>query len=398
MFRNISLFIRYLQSFKERKRMLRTFSTWHQQQQHLHNNKLSEPKLLLIIRLDDVGDYLLFRNSLSLYKQSVKWKDYKIHLLGNIAWKGLFETYDTDAVDASIWIKKADYFNDKNYRNDAWKQLRGAGYDTVICPSHTRPLLLDDLCMLATAAPIRIASPNTYKYPEWNTLSDSFYTSLFPLHELMHEFNFNEKFASWCTGVSSVLFRPYLNVSKLNPLQKNYILCFIGSNAKSRRWPSERWVEFIEMIKKNYACNIVIAYGSNEKTLAAQIKEKTIVHSLDETVSLPELAKWLAAADIVISNNTMAVPMAVSCDKPVIIIANGDHFYNCNEYKKAGIENVTTLYPKVFLSYLKKKNYQPFQHYIAVTKDIATIQAVTVFNAFKEIATQNNIHAKDTGQ
>ena len=104
MFRNISLFIRYLQSFKERKRMLRTFSTWHQQQQHLHNNKLSEPKLLLIIRLDDVGDYLLFRNSLSLYKQSTKWKGYKIHLLGNIAWKGLFETHDAGTVDKVNWI------------------------------------------------------------------------------------------------------------------------------------------------------------------------------------------------------------------------------------------------------------------------------------------------------
>lgn len=397
MLRYISLFVRYLQSFKERKKLLLTFADWHQQQQHLHNNKLSQKKLLLIIRLDDIGDYLLFRNSLHLYRQSPKWKGYTIHLLGNIAWKELFETYDAGTVDVCKWINKGSYYNDANYRADTWKRLRSSGYDTVICPTRMRPLLLDDLCMLAADAPVNIASPNTWRYPEWNMRSDAYYTSLFPSPALLHEFYFNEGFAIWCTGSSSSFLRPFINVSLSADAEKNYIFCFIGSNAKSRRWPAARWVEFIELIKKNYGCAVVIAYGRNEKILARQIENKTAVRSLDETVSLPELAKWIAASDVVISNNTMAVPLAVSCNKPVIIIANGDHFYTFNEYKKAGIENVITLYPKVFLRYWKKKNFKPFQNYIAVTNDIATIPAVTVFKAFKEIANQNNLYGTNTG-
>ena len=44
---------------------------------------------LLIIRLDAIGDYLLFRNFLSVIRASRKYKDYEITLCGNIVWKDL---------------------------------------------------------------------------------------------------------------------------------------------------------------------------------------------------------------------------------------------------------------------------------------------------------------------
>src|SRR5690349_12660253 len=109
--RAVSMFIRKLQSRKTERRTLQKFQEWNNQQQELDSFQ-QKGKKLLIIRLDDIGDYILFRNSLSAYKSSERWKGYQITLLGNEAWKQLFESFDTSTTDNSIWINKRKYLDD----------------------------------------------------------------------------------------------------------------------------------------------------------------------------------------------------------------------------------------------------------------------------------------------
>ena len=73
----------------------------------------------------------------------------------------------------------------------------------MVCPSRTRPLLLDDLCALASGATKKVGSANTYIYAEWNKISDSIYTELFSLKNgYIHEFVFNKLFAEWCCHIN----------------------------------------------------------------------------------------------------------------------------------------------------------------------------------------------------
>lgn len=384
MFRNISMLVRFFQSFREKKKFLQTFSEWKVDVSALPTN-LTKEKKLLIIRLDDIGDYLLCRNSLHLYKQSTKWKEYTIYLLGNVVWKDLFEMLDSAATDFNVWINKSEYLNDKSYRQSIWQQLRAEGYETVICPSHTRPLLLDDLCTLATGAGIRIASPNTYKFSQWNKLSDSLYTSLYPSKELIHEFLFNQKFAAWCTEVQSILTRPQIdNAAAPAPLQ-DYALCFIGANFKSKQWPLEKWVEFIKQVRKKYSYEIVIAGGKREVEFAKKLEEKINVLNIVNKTDLPGITSWFAGAQIVISNDTMASHLAASYARPLVIIANGNNFFRFTAYKEAGIKKIITVYPKRFLNKWKKKDHTAFLNYTAVTKDISTIPVQNVLDAFNEL-------------
>ena len=48
-------------------------------------------KHILLIRLDAIGDYILFRNFIEVLKRNPKYSDYKITLLGNIVWRELAE-------------------------------------------------------------------------------------------------------------------------------------------------------------------------------------------------------------------------------------------------------------------------------------------------------------------
>jgi ADP-heptose:LPS heptosyltransferase len=89
----------------------------------------------------------------------------------------------------------------------------------------------------------------------------------------------------------------------------------------------------------------------------------------------------IANAAAIITNDTMVVHAAASFNKPTIIIAKGNNYYRFTDYKQT---NICTIYPEIFLSKLKKAN-KCLWHYTAVTKDIASIKAITVFDKLQSI-------------
>ena len=186
MIRQVSLIGRKADSTKDRRRVMRIFDECIAVQRELPAVRRRD-RTLLLIRLDEIGDYLLFRNQLEAYKASARWKSYRITLLGNECWRGLFTALDQPTVDDTIWVNKNRYLENAPYRMAIWKQLRAGGFETVVAPSYMRPLLLDDLCMLAAAPLHSFASVNINVHECWNRLSDSLYTSLFkPSRSLMH--------------------------------------------------------------------------------------------------------------------------------------------------------------------------------------------------------------------
>ena len=59
------------------------------------NSKIKTGSLLLI-RLDSIGDYVLFRNFIRELKTSEKYKNHHITLLGNASWKAVAEKLDAE--------------------------------------------------------------------------------------------------------------------------------------------------------------------------------------------------------------------------------------------------------------------------------------------------------------
>lgn len=382
MLRFFSILIREIKSNKKEIKLLKQFAVWKEQQQYLPENNAA--KKLLIIRLDDIGDYIVFRNFLDAYKVSLKWKDYKITLLGNIFWKDLFEAFDKDKVDDTIWIDKQQYLNNEEYRKSIWIELRNQDFETVICPSRTRPLLLDDLCALASGAINKIASANTFIYKAWNEVSDSLYTELFFLkNEYIHEFIFNKLFAEWCCHIKLEAAAMHFE-GIIKKHDSNYLVFFIGAASKSRRWTVKGWIELIKLINKNYQYKIFITGGNTDIKNANKISVQSNAENIAGKTSLSEMVNLIAGAKAVISNNTMAAHIAVACNTPLIIVASGDNYFRFTEYESLNVANVFTIYPEVFKSKLKKYS-SDLIYYDAVSADIATISAKTVFKALKKI-------------
>ncbi|MEA3151537.1 MAG: hypothetical protein QOD56_2476 [Gammaproteobacteria bacterium] len=382
----ISVLQRKLRSAKECKRTLESFGQGKEIQRRLRAPSPSG-KRLLVIRLDDIGDYLLFRNQLGMYKTSPHWKNHSITLLGNASWKDIFTTCDRETVDDTIWINKSAYLTSTAYQLEIWERLRARGFETVIAPSRTRPLMLDDLCMLAAAPAHNIGCVNTYVHPEWNQVSDVLYQKLFrPSDTAIHEFHFNAEFAAAMCGVRYEGRRPKIDVRLPSPHAAPYIICFVGANTRSKRWPIKRWVEFIKLYVKELPGSVILAGGNaREVAMAAAIHEHTGARSIAGKVSLPELLAWVEGSRAVITNDTMAAHLGASYDRPTVIVANGVNYQRFTEYAAAGIERVTTLYPDVFSRKRKRVAGLSYNYVDAISSDMASIRAATVVQALREV-------------
>jgi ADP-heptose:LPS heptosyltransferase len=344
---------------------------------------VNKEKKIAIVRLDDIGDYLLFRNFLSLYKKSALYKGYNITLIGNIVWKSIFDQYDAHTVDDTIWVDKHQYLTNSDYRLNLWQQTHNQNFETVICPSRTRPLLLDDLIALSTGATYKIASVNSFPFRSMNVVSDPIYTRLFPANKEQHEYFFNQAFNVAITAEEDISVKPYLPFHESHKEESKQIICFIGAAAKSKVWPIHHWVSLIKLLK-NDGFEPIIAGGKNESDVAQLIMAEVNTLSLVGETSLTQTLSAIASAKAVITGDTMAAHAAVSFAKPTVILANGVNAKRFVAYKEAGVEHVRTIYTKQYRRYLID-NPNEAKQYGAVSKDMNTISPRLVLNALQHL-------------
>ncbi len=381
--RILSQLLRNLKSSSEKSKVLKVVDAWKSEQSILPSYKLNK-QTLLIIRLDDIGDYLLFRNFLEAYNQSPVWKSWQKTLLGNIVWKSLFELWNKNAVDNTIWLDKKKYLHDDVYRFGIWKQLREQGFEAVVCPSRTRPLLLDDMCTQSTGAGNTYGSKNTLPHSSWNTVSDNLFKNLFRSNDnFCHEFEFNKQFANWCCNLKRNDSRPLIpNNSEFE--KKESVVCFIGASAKSKRWPDNNWIPLINQLQSQFNYKVLIAGGADEIGAAAEICSRTSAINITGKKTLPEMVHVITESKAVISNDTMAAHMAVACQTPVVILANGNNYYRFTDYTSLNIDNVSTVYPQRFLNW-KAHASQKAPYTNVVSSDIEGISPDTVIAQVKRL-------------
>jgi ADP-heptose:LPS heptosyltransferase len=272
--------------------------------------------------------------------------------------------------------------------------LRAQGFDTVIAPSRTRPLVLDDLCTLAAAPIEAIGAVNTYLHQSWNQVSDGFYQELFqPANTRVHEFAFNGEFAAWCCGTRFEGPRPRLDLTMLPASEgtalrgaEPYIVCFVGATTRSKRWPVSRWIEFIERYRRKWPGEVIVAGNSRQEIeTAARIQARSGARSIAGRVSLLDLCRCVAGARGVVSNDTMAAHLGVSCSRPTVIVANGVNYERFTDYREANIQGVATVYPGVFRRRRQRLGDVPYHYPQAVSSDMATIKPDEVLAALARV-------------
>ncbi|MGE5859607.1 MAG: glycosyltransferase family 9 protein [Ignavibacteria bacterium] len=310
-------------------------------------------KTLLIIKLDEIGDYILFRNFLKYFKFSEEFKDYMITLCGNIAWKELFDFLDKDYVDFSFWVKKKSFARNLFYRRKILNSAAGYPYHTVLNCSQSRNFFIDDAFIKTVYAENKYGCTTdlSSQFKWQKKLSDNYYSKLINVNE-KHIFDFhrNREFISSILKAEIPEFLPKIEKSNLvseRIVNEKYAAFYLAGRKNYKIWRINSFLKAARYLKEKYNLKIVLIGSSEDKKLSAEFEnnfDKEAVINYTAKTSLVEIIEILNYASIMISNDSGLPHIAAALNTKLIVLVNGTHFGRFFPYPDDA-QNVKAIYP-----------------------------------------------------
>lgn len=345
-------------------------------------------KRLIILRLDAIGDYVLFRNFIEVLKKSHEFKHYKFILCGNENWRELSEKFDNKYISDYIWVKPTALLYNNQYYNKIALELKYIAAHILIHPTYSRVPDVDGLARESNAK-IKIASIGNHsniKETE-KIISDKFYTRLLPAQEdFLFEFDRNNEFFSHLLNTHTPLERPVINNSP-DKKTKNHIVLYLDASASHKRWHWSNFYKLATFILNTFDVDIFLCGGPNNMEDAnnfLNLDTKRVVNMVNKT-SLPELLSLINNAKLVITNDTCTLHFAAVADTRVICISNGTGFGRFHPYPPAISEKVNMVYVDEIKNNFNDFNSLCKKYSTYSDLDINSIKPEEVFDLVKKI-------------
>jgi len=296
----------------------------------IYHSQETENKIL-IIRLDAIGDFILWLDSAQHFRKIYSGKT--IVLLGNQTWTDIakkFSYWD------EVWeLNRHKFHRSFLYRFHLLKKIRKAGFDIVIQPTYSREFLYGDAIVHISGAREKIGSVGDCSniWPIEKEISDRFYTQLVPANpKPLMELRRNAEFVRGLGyEFQSALPDMMLVVQGIaNPVAKNspYFVLFPGASWTGRQWPIEKFSEFASLVFRETGMSAVICGGATQKQLSEAliaIMNIPVLNMVGKT-SLAELVAIIKDAQFLLGNETSAVHIASAVATPAFCLLGGGHY------------------------------------------------------------------------
>ncbi len=338
------------------------------------------PNTLLIVRMDRIGDYVLFRDFLRAIRQSERFKNYHITLCGNEAFRDIAENCDADFVDDFIWVHPPRFMKNSYANFRSLYVIRKRGFETVIHPTFSRDSAGDMLVYAADALNrIGVDGDHSNQSPERRKITDAFYTKLIKVDkEPQFEFNRNKEIIEKILGQPIVIDKPtWHRVNDRHPVDvKNYAVLIVGAGNKQKRW--QKFDAVASYLFKRFGLKIVfVGLGSSDKQAIQQaIKyadfEFEIVYNQR---SLMRVSTILANAQIVVGNDSGLIHIAALQNVPTVCLSLGAHAYRFNAYPESFNFKTTFLFPPE-LEHIKHRD--EFKYYSSRYTDSYDVRSISI--------------------
>jgi len=351
------------------------------------------PDSLLLLRFDSIGDYLLFRKFLKIIKEDERYKNCKITLCGNIIWRELAETLDSDVIDEFIWMNRKKFLKSISYKFSFLKMVHAKGFETVINSTYTRELLFGDQIVKTSRAINQIGnSGSPDKKNRMKIFSNGFYTKLIPAAgENMFEFYRNKEFFENLLGKKLEIENPGIDLAKLKiyeGLPERYCVVFPGANDPKRRWNVGNFAEICEYLISEYNLAVIIPLSAGEKQIVEEISgivSNDRVIDLSGKATLSELAKIIAGCKIVISNDTAAVHFAAAVKKKFLCITSGLYYGRFLPYPESIFSEGKYVFPKEITENLEDEKKLTNNYRFSSDLDINSISVKQVKEKIRDL-------------
>lgn len=297
-------------------------------------------KTVLIIRIDAIGDFVLWLDSAKELRKLYPKGQYKITLLGNKTWTQLAESLGY--FDIVLPIDRRNFLSNPFYRFRILKSIRSSGFEIAIQPTYSREFFEGDTIIRLSGAKERIGSQGDYSnISGWQKrISDSWYTKLIraadePLVELQR----NVEFMHGLGLINFQLKIPTLQVLAPNETftyRQNYYILFPGASSNIKQWPLENFRLVAERLHAATGWMGLICGGKGEEYTGEKLLETTSVpvRNLIGKTSLVQLSAIINNACLLIGNDTSAIHISAAMSTPSVCILGGGHFGRFMPYPK----------------------------------------------------------------
>ncbi|MHC1706238.1 MAG: glycosyltransferase family 9 protein [Bacteroidales bacterium] len=343
---------------------------------------------LIIVRLDRIGDYLLWRNFLAGIKQSDRFKGYHITLIGNLVYKEFAETLDCQYVDKFIWIDlfRFNHPQWKGYKFRKLIEINKLSYDVLLHPTFSRTPESDAVIRLINSKTKIGQFGDRVNFKSGDKEShDNDYDIVIPPDKInCFEFERNRYFFQCATGDNFDALVP--NIKQDEGIKKSeLILIFFGAGSQDRKWNFSKYYELSEFLTQKFNMQVGFAGDNSDKSQFHLLSKGNNQKIIDYTgLSVSNLIEILKRSKLVISNDTSGFHLAMSMNIPTVCISNGNHFGRFLPYPAEYHKIAKYVFPPDFNN-LGLSNFDLMLKFREGSE--INIQSIEVETVFKEVIT-----------
>jgi ADP-heptose:LPS heptosyltransferase len=309
---------------------------------------------LLLVKTDEIGDYVLLRNLLPLFRTEGPYRDHHIIFVGNSVFRQIYEQYDSGVADEVIWLDKKRFARDPFYRFRFLLTIRRTRASVAISLVHSRILRKDDVIMAVSPAPIRIAmcheSRLASSYERWLTPKRT-YTRLEDggpdtLFDAIRNARFVERLLGLPPQPISTAIPVRADVGAFG-LPHRYFVIFPGSGVPVKKWPAANFAAVARHLAGTYDLIPVVCGSAADAADTAEFIRlyRGPVVDLTARTSLPQLLSVLYGARCLVSVDTGSVHLAAAVGCPVFALYSGSHYGRFAPYPATIASAFYPIYP-----------------------------------------------------
>jgi ADP-heptose:LPS heptosyltransferase len=298
----------------------------------IHNSSLNKKPSVLVVRLDNIGDFILWLPS--VVKIRKRYKDQSLILVANKNFAELAK--DTGYFDKILTVNVRKLSLNIFYRWKIFSKIRKLNVKIAIQPNYSRSFLTSDSVIRASNAVDKIGSIGDFNnIMKWQKkLSDGWYTQLIfasnvPLMELERDVEFLS-----ALGINTeVVCTPQLpHLTKLAGelvIDGNYFIIFPGASWAGRKWSKESFSKVGSHVSKQYGYKMVLcgvqADFQDAEFIINQASDFDVVN-LAGITTLSQFCELVRGAKLLIGNETSAIHIAAATNTPSVCLLGGGHF------------------------------------------------------------------------
>lgn len=325
---------------------------------------------LLLVKTDEIGDYVLMRNFLRLFRQMGPYRQYKITFVGNIAFRQLYESYDNDLADAVIWLDKKKFRSDLRYRFKLLMQIRRVKASDVISLVYSRIWRKDDVIVAVSPAPVKTGMKHNTRLvnPYEKRLTPvKIYTRLLDsgddtLFDASRNARYIESLLQIPPQPASTAITPKADITRL-ALPPGYFVVFPGSGIPEKKWPAAGFAAVTRHVVQRYGLTPVVCGAPGDRDDSNVFLREYAAPALDLTgkTSLPELLAVFARATCLVSVDTGSVHLAAAVGCPVFALYSGLHYGRFAPYPSGLAAHFYPVYPDEVDELLRERTPVDFE-------------------------------------